>query len=321
MTSFAHGFHTRLIQHGVSRREFLKFCGMMTATLALPAHVSSRVARALLTNPRPPIVWLEFQDCTGDTESFLRASQPGVDELLLDLLSLDYHETIMGPAGDKAAVSLNDTMTKFPGKYICVVEGSVPTAAGGIHCMIRGQTALSIAQEVCRNALATIAIGTCAWDGGLAAALPNPTGAVGVRHAVPGLSSLINLPGCPANVVNLTATIVHYLTFNDWPELDGQGRPHFAYHEEIHDECERHDHYEARRFVLAWGDEGHRQGWCLLKMGCKGKRAHHNCSAVKWNAGTNWPIGAGHGCVGCSEAGFWDQMTPFYVSLGEDEHD
>jgi hydrogenase small subunit len=187
--------------------------------------------------------------------------------------------------------------------------------------MIRGQTALSLAQEVCTNALATIAIGTCAWDGGLAAAIPNPTGAVGVRQAVPGLSTLINLPGCPANVVNLTATIVHYLTYGSWPELDGQGRPHFAYHEELHDECERHDHYEARRFVLAWGDEGHRQGWCLLKMGCKGKRAHHNCSTVKWNAGTNWPVGAGHGCVGCAEAGFWDHMTPFYAPLGEDDGD
>jgi hydrogenase small subunit len=315
------GFHKRLMQYGVSRREFLKFCGMMTATLALPAHASSRIASALLTNPRPPVVWLEFQDCTGDTESFLRASQPGVDELLLDLLSLDYHETLMVPAGDMTAVSLNDTMTNFPGQYICVVEGSIPTAGGGIHCMIRGQTALSLAQEVCTNALATIAIGTCAWDGGLAAAIPNPTGAVGVRQAVPGLSTLINLPGCPANVVNLTATIVHYLTYGSWPELDGQGRPHFAYHEELHDECERHDHYEARRFVLAWGDEGHRQGWCLLKMGCKGKRAHHNCSTVKWNAGTNWPVGAGHGCVGCAEAGFWDHMTPFYAPLGEDDGD
>jgi hydrogenase small subunit len=313
-------FEERLAQHGVSRRQVLKFCGLMMTTLALPAHFTGRIAKALLTNPRPPLIWLEFQDCTGDTESFLRASQPGVDELLLDLLSLDYHETIMAPAGDMTELSLDDTMSNFPGQYICVVEGSIPTAAGGIHCMIRGRTALSIAQEVCNNALATIAVGTCAWDGGIAAAFPNPTRAVGVRTAVPGLGTLLNLPGCPANVVNLTATIVHYLTFDEWPATDGQGRPLFAYDEEIHDECERHDHYEARRFVLAWGDEGHRQGWCLLKMGCKGKRAHHNCPSVKWNDGTCWPIGAGHGCVGCAEAGFWDRMSPFYAPIsGEDD--
>ncbi len=310
----------RLAQKGVSRRQFLKFCGAMTAVLALPARYTDRVAHALLTAIRPPLIWLEFQDCTGDSESFLRAGDPTVDNLLLDLLSLDYHETLMVPAGGMSEQSLHDTMTSFPGQYICVVEGSIPTAAGGIHCMIRGRTALSIAREVCGNALATIAVGTCAWEGGLAAASPNPTLAVGVKDAVPGLQPLINLPGCPANVVNLTATIVHWLTFGSWPETDDSGRPHFAYGEEIHEECERHDHYEEGRFVLAWGDEGHKRGWCLFRMGCKGPRSHHNCPTAKWNERTSWPIGAGHGCVGCAEARFWDRMSPFYVPLKDDDH-
>ena len=181
----ATSFEGRLAHNHVSRRQFLKFCGLMTATLALPAHYTGRVAKALMTAPRPPVVWLEFQDCTGDTESFLRSSQPGVDELLLDILSLDYHETLMAPAGAMSEKSLQDTVSNFPGQYLCVVEGSIPTAAGGIHCMIRGRTALSMAQEVCNNALATLAVGTCAWDGGLAAAAPNPTGAVGVRRCDP----------------------------------------------------------------------------------------------------------------------------------------
>ena len=321
MSILESGLQERLSQRGVTRRQFLKFCGLLTTTLALPAPYTTRIAHALLTNPRPPLVWLEFQDCTGDTESFLRSSQPGVDELLLDLLSLDYHETLMVPAGAGTEQSLYDTMTNFPRQYICVVEGSIPTAAGGIHCMIRGRTALSIVQEVCNNALATLAVGTCAWDGGLAAALPNPTGAVGVKDAVPSLQPLISLPGCPANVVNITATIAHYLTFDEWPRTDGLGRPRFAYHEELHDECERHDHYEAERFVRTWGDEGHRQGWCLLKMGCKVKRAHHNCPTVKWNDGTSWPVAAGHGCLGCAETNFWDRMSPFYAPIGGDDDD
>jgi hydrogenase small subunit len=305
----------RLAHYGVSRRQFIKFCGMMSATLALPAHFTDRIAIALLANPRPPLVWLEFQDCTGDTESFLRSSQPGVDEVVLDLLSVDYHETIMAPAGQMTEVSLDNTVANYAGQYVCIVEGSIPTAAGGIHCTIRGRTALSIAQEVCSNALATIAVGTCAWDGGLAAANPNTTGAVGVKDAVPGLGTLVNLPGCPANVVNLAATLVNWLTLGEWPSLDGSGRPRFAYGEVIHEECPREDHYEEGRFVLAWGDEGHRQGWCLYKMGCRGPRTHHNCSEVKWNGGTCWPVEAGHGCVGCSEGHFWDQMSPFYVPL------
>jgi hydrogenase small subunit len=290
----------------------------MTAALALPARYTGRVAQALLAAPRLPLVWLEFQDCTADSESFLRSHDPTVANLLLDIVSLDYHETLMVPAGAASEKSLSGVMASFPGQYVCVVEGSIPTAAGGIHCMIRGQTALSIVRETCSKALATIAVGTCAWDGGLAGALPNPTGAVGVRDAVPGLPNLINLPGCPANVVNLTATLVHWLTFGAWPETDDSGRPMAFYGEEIHEECERHDHYEAERFVMAWGDAGHRQGWCLYRMGCKGPATHHNCPTVKWNEGTCWPIGAGHGCVGCAESHFWDRLSPFYVQLQDD---
>jgi hydrogenase small subunit len=310
-------FDERLAQRGVSRRQFLKFCGAMAATLALPAHYTGRIAHALATAARPPLVWLGFQDCTADTESFLRASQPDVATLLLETLSLNYHETIMVPAGRMSEKSLSDTVRDYAGQYICVVEGSIPTGNGGAYCAIGGRTAISIAQEVCSQALATLAVGTCAWEGGLAAAAPNPTGAVGVKDAVPGLKTLINLPGCPANVANITATIVHFLTFKQWPPTDGSGRPLAFYGNEIHEECPRHDHYEKDQFVLAWGDQGHRQGWCLFQMGCRGPDTKHNCPQVKWNDGTNWPIGAGHGCLGCSEQRFWDRHSPFYIP-GED---
>lgn len=305
----------RLAQRGVSRRDFLKLAGLLTATLALPARYTTQVARALANAARPPVVWLEFQDCTADSESFLRASNPGVAALLLETISLNYHETLMAPVGTMAEKSLEDTIATFPGQYIAIVEGAIPTVDGGIHCTIGGKTALSRAQLACTNALATIAVGSCAWDGGLPGAAPNPTGAMGVRTAVPGLPTLINLPGCPHNVVNLLAVITHYLTFHQWPSTDTQGRPRFAYGETVHDECPREDHFEAGRFVRAWGDAGHRQGWCLCKMGCKGPETLSNCSTVKWNDGTCWPVEAGHGCVGCAHAKFWDQTTPFYSSL------
>ena len=305
----------RLANRGVTRRDFLKFAGLMTATLALPATYTRRVAKALLTAVRPPVVWMEFQDCTADSESFLRANSPGVDDLLLEILSLNYHETLMAPAGAMAEKSLMDTVANYPGQYIAIVEGSIPTANNGIHCTIGGKSALSRAQTVCSNALATIAVGTCAWDGGLASALPNPTGAKGVKDAVPGLATLINLPGCPCNVVNLLAVVTYYLTFKQWPPTDAQGRPTSIYEETVHDQCPREDHYEEGRFVLAWGDAGHRQGWCLCKMGCKGPETQTNCPSVKWNDGTCWPVQAGHGCIGCAHPKFWDQMSPFYNSL------
>ena len=35
---------------------------------------------------------------------------------------------------------------------------------------------------------------------------------------------------------------------------------------------------------------------------------------MKWNDGTSWPVESGHGCIGCSEPGFWDKGS-FYAPL------
>ncbi len=43
--------------------------------------------------------------------------------------------------------------------------------------------------------------------------------------------------------------------------------------------------------------------------------AYNNCGVVRYNEGTSWPIMSGHGCIGCSEPGFWDTLTPFEVPL------
>lgn len=329
MAKTERNFEDVVPHQGVSRRAFLKMCSLVAVTLALPMRYANTIARALAAGQRLPVVWLEFQDCTGDSESFIKAAQrsdpydpsltdPSIIDLLLDHISLEYHETLMAPAGAQAEASLNDVLEKYSGQFVAIVEGSIPTAENGIYCTIHGQTALSIAQQVLPEARAVIAVGACAWDGGLAAAAPNPTGAVGVSQAVPGLTNLVALPGCPANVVNMAATLVHLLTFNELPAHDSSGRPYFAYGEEIHEECERHDFYEEERFVLAWGDEGHRNGWCLFKMGCKGPETDSNCPTVKWNDGTCWPIAAGHGCIGCAAPHFWDQLPPVYTELPDD---
>jgi len=307
-------FYERLEQKGVSRRDFMKFCTATAATLGLSAAYAGKIAEAVQTAKKPTLVWLEFQDCAGDTESFLRATKPTAADIILDVLSVDYHETIMAPAGHQAEKSLNDVVKNLKGKYLVVVEGSIPTKDGGVYCTIGGKSALDITKEVCGNAMATIAVGTCATHGGWPAAQPNPTGAVGVKEIMPN-ATVINLPGCPINVENLTATVVHFLTFGTLPPTDVLGRPLFAYGKRIHDNCERRAHFDAGQFVQTWGDNGHRQGWCLYEMGCKGPETYHNCPTVRWNEGVNWPVGSGHGCIGCSEPNFWDTMTPFYRRL------
>jgi len=304
----------RCRQRGISRRRFMQFCGTMAATLALPEAYTQTIAAALGQKRKPVLVWLEFQDCAGNTESMLRTTHPTVEDVVLETLSWEYHETIMAGYGKRAEAALKRVVEQEKGKYLVVVEGAIPTADDGIYCTIGGRTALDIAREVCGGAAATIAVGACAWDGGLVRANPNPTGAVGLHEAVPGIR-IVNLPGCPHNSVNTAAVLVHYLTFGELPELDPEGRPLFAYGQLIHDQCERRAHYDAGRYVQAWGDEGHRKGWCLFKMGCKGPEANYNCPTVRWNGATSWPVKSGHGCIACASSRFWDTKSPFYERL------
>jgi hydrogenase small subunit len=304
-----------LAHRGVSRRDFLAFCASMAAVLGLPGTSARAIAAAMGDEPKPVLVWLEFQDCAGNTESLLRASHPTVADLILDLISLDYHETLMAAAGSQAEEVLAKTVRDNSGKYIALVEGSIPTGADGAYCTIGGKSALQIAREVCGKAAATVAVGTCASFGGLPAARPNPTGALSVGDAVPGIKNLINMPACPMNAENITALIVYYMTIKQWPPLDQYRRPLFAYGKFIHDNCERRAHFDAGQYVEAWGDEAHRHGYCLYKMGCKGPATSQNCPVVRWNEGSNWPIGCGHPCIGCAEPNFWDTMSPFYQRL------
>ena len=298
----------------VSRRSFIKGCSMVAAALGLSETMVPKLVEAATSPQRPPVIWLHFQECTGCTESLLRASHPDIGRLILDIISLDYHETVMAAAGHQAEEAMKASMEKYSGKFICVVEGAIPTRDGGIYCKIGGRTAMDILADVGSRAAAIIAIGTCASFGGVQAAKPNPTGAVGVQKLVTD-KPVINIPGCPPNPVSFLGTVLHFLTFKRLPRTDQMGRPLFAYGRKNHDQCERRPHFDEGRFVEQFGDEGHRQGYCLYKVGCKGPETYANCPAVRFNDVGVWPVGVGHGCIGCTEPDFWDTMTPFYERL------
>jgi hydrogenase small subunit/[NiFe] hydrogenase small subunit len=244
----------------------------------------------------------------------LRASHPDIGRLILDIISLDYHETVMAAAGHQAEEAMKGSMEKNRGRFICVVEGAIPTRDGGIYCKIGGRTAMEILADVGSKAAAIVAIGTCASYGGVQAAKPNPTGAVGVRDLV-GDTPVINIPGCPPNPVSFLGTIIHYLTFKRLPPVDSLGRPLFAYGRKNHDQCERRPHFDEGRFVEEFGDDAHKSGYCLYKVGCKGPETYANCPVARFNDVGVWPVGVGHGCIGCTEPDFWDSMTPFYKRL------
>ena len=288
---------------GVSRRDFMKFCGIMAVSMGLPLGAGAQIAEAI-TNPkrRPPVIWLHGQECTGCTESLLRTSHPSIEHLILDLISLDYHETLNVGAGHQAEAALKKSVQDNAGKFILVVEGSVPVKDGGVYCMIGGRPFGDIVKETAAKAAAVIAIGSCATWGGWQSSDPNPTGATGMPEFLKG-TTVVSIPGCPPNGYNFLSTVLYFLTLKKLPELDELGRPKFAYGRLIHENCERRPHFDAGRFAEQFGDEGHRLGYCLYKLGCKGPMTRNNCSALHYCDVGAWPVNTGRPCFGCSEEG------------------
>ncbi len=302
--------HSTIEEHlealGVSRRSFIQLCSMLMATapagLAL-THKKSvfEIAAAIGKTKRPSVIWLHFQDCTGCTETLLRTSAPDVAHLILDVISLDYHETLMAASGAQAEAALQTAIAQNEGKFVLVVEGSIPMKDEGVYMELGSRPAVQILREVAAKSAAVIAMGSCASWGGVPSADPNPTGAVGVDSIITD-KPVINLPGCPPNPYNLLGVVLEYVTMGKLPALDSAGRPKFAYERVIHENCPRRAHFDAGRFALAFGDEGHRKGWCLYKMGCKGPVTHAACSTRHFNEIADcWPIGAGIPCLGCTE--------------------
>jgi hydrogenase small subunit len=293
------GLETR----GVSRRDFIKVCTMAAGAVGLPAWAGEKMAEDVARGRKPSVIWLHFQECTGCTESLLRPSHPDLGSLILDLVSVDYHETLFAAAGYQAEAALEQAAHDNKGKYVLVIEGAIPEKDGGIYCRVGGKTAVETVTRYAADAAAIIAIGSCASWGGLPSASPNPTAATGAPQILKG-KTVLTLPGCPANPYNLLGTVLQFATFGTLPKLDEKGRPEFAYKRVIHEDCPRRAHFDNGRFAKQFGDEGHRQGWCLYQLGCKGPQTHANCSLLDFcEVQGAWPIGIGHPCVGCTEQG------------------
>ncbi len=288
---------------GISRREFMQFCAATATTLGLGAGSDLAIAQAVQKARRPSVIWLHYQECTGCSESMLRAEHPTLEKLILDTISLDYHETLMAAAGHQAEAARRAAMKENKGKYVLVVEGAIPTKDNGIYCKVGGHTAVDLVKECAADAAAVIAIGSCASWGGMPSTDPNPSGAAGVSKVLG--KPVVTIPGCPPNPYNFLATVVHFLTFGALPAVDKLGRPLFAYGRIIHEHCERRAHFDAGRFALEFGDDGHRKGWCLYKLGCKGPETYANCSTIGFGdvGESSWPVACGHPCIGCSEQG------------------
>ena len=300
-----------LRQQGVSRRSFLKFCATTASLMALPPSMIPVIAATLEKARRPSVIWLSFQECTGCTESITRSSSASIEDLIFNAISLDYHHTLQAASGSAAEEARDTAMQENHGKYILVVDGSIPAENNG-YSTIAGISNVDMLKEAAAGAAAIVAVGSCSSFGGIPHANPNPTGAVSVSDLIKD-KPIVNVPGCPPIPAVITGVLVQFLTFG-LPELDHLGRPKAFYGQSIHDRCYRRPFYDKELFADTFDDEGARKGWCLYKLGCKGPTTYNACATEKWNDGTSFPIQAGHPCLGCSEPDFWDAGS-FYRSL------
>ena len=310
-------FYDVIRQRGVSRRDFLSFCALTATMLGLGPKGMATVAHAMETKPRIPVLWLHGLECTCCSESFLRSGHPMASEIITSMISLDYDDTIMAAAGDQAEEIVHDIIRDYRGEYILAIEGNIPLANDGMACIVAGRPFRHQFDEAAKHAKAIIAWGTCASSGCVQAARPNPTKATPVHKLVSHVP-VINVPGCPPIAEVMTGVLSYILTYDRLPELDNQLRPKMFYSQRVHDKCYRRAHFDAGQFVETWDDEGARQGWCLYKMGCRGPTTYNACASMGWNEGTSFPIKSGHGCIGCSEEGYFDR-GPFYERLPDME--
>ncbi len=322
----------RLANAGVSRRTFMKYCMGMSAIMAIPTSLMPKLVEAALLSPVTSVVYLSFQECTGCLESLINVfpntqfKTDSIENILLTALSLDYSETLMAPSGDQAelsraqAINRIDPVTKKIRPHVLVVDGAIPDDKGGAGFFIQsGKTGLQLLKEAATNAAAVVSVGTCASFGGLPAAKGvnglSPTGAISIKAALKSFGGIyatkpvINVSGCPPIAEVIAGTLIYWILNKKAPSLDSNLRPTMFYGETVHEECYRKDFFEDGLFVESFDDAGARAGHCLLMMGCKGPTTHNACTTLKWNQGTGYPMEAGHGCLGCSEPGFWDQKS------------
>ncbi|MGD0504633.1 MAG: hydrogenase small subunit [Steroidobacteraceae bacterium] len=302
-----------LLRHGISRRGFIQYCTAVASALALPPWMGPAMADQLRNAPRPSVIYLSFQECTGCLESLTRSFNPSIENLIFNVISLDYNDTLMAAAGEAAETARNKAMKDNFGKYVLVVDGSIPTGAGGAYCTAGGRSAVDTLREAAKGAAAIVCVGTCSAFGGIPFADPNPTEAWPVTALV-GDKPIINVSGCPPIPEVITGTLLQFVSTGRVPDLDEHRRPKAFFGNTIHDRCYRRPFYDQGKFAKTFDDEGARNGWCLYELGCKGPTTYNACATLKWNGGVSFPIQSGHGCLGCSEPNFWDKGS-FYSAL------
>ncbi len=328
-------FQELLAARGVTRRSFMKLCGAVAVAAGLSELAAPRVAQALEESvigatdggSLYPVIWIEGASCTGCTEAFAQLETPDPATVVLELISLNYSETLSAAAGHSLEEAKAQTIEAFANNYILVYEGAILEGWNGQALRVADVPGTETLIEAAEGAQAVVAVGSCAVNGGWIGAHPNPAGALGVQQFLEknGIDTpVVNIPGCPANPEWLIAVLVRVLLLNGLDDLSSlaltsENKPEQIFGQTIHDNCERRGHFENGEFVYEFGSEEEAKGYCLYPLGCRGPQTKANCGVVLYNNRRSWCVKAGSPCIGCCEAAPMDSghnwvevNTPFY---------
>lgn len=299
----------------ITRREFMKSLGIMSATVSLTQFNNPVVAKIIkeVKETAPPIIWAAGGTCGGCSISALNAVAPTIDEIILDLVTLHYHINLSAASGDVAFDHMYKIMEEEKGNYIYIQEGTIPTAFDG-KCCIAGihngeeVTMEKLAKDLAENAQAVIAAGACPSFGGIPSAPPNPTGVKPLSEIVS--KPVINIPGCPVHPDDLFGSLIYYLK-HGVPPLDEHNRPKPFFSSTIHQECHLKPAFDNDEFAENWGEPDK----CYALLGCQGPKTH--CDAWKrgWNSNMNWCVKGGSHCIACTEPHFAKTRSGIYQDV------
>jgi len=312
-----------------NRRDFVKLCTGTVAGFGVSQMFHPAIRDALAdaaSDARPRVLWLAGQSCTGCSVSLLNTTHPGIADLLLKIISLNYHSTIMGGEGEIASACIFDTAKAEKGKFFVVVEGSVPVEADGKYCVVadymhKEYTMADMLKATAPDAAAVIAVGTCAAFGGIPAARGSTTGARSVQTFLKESSistPVVNLGGCPPHpdwIVGTIALALKLIQEKGLAEglgevvkaLDAHGRPLPFYGENVHENCPYLKAYEDGKMCPTFTQKD----GCRYNLGCKGPGAYCDSPNRRWNGGVNWCV-ENAVCIACTQKDFPDGRSPFY---------
>jgi len=281
----------------ISRRSFLKYCTLASASLGLGVSELEALGQTLAKADSPPILWLQGSGCSGCTVSFLNYVSPtapvDATDVLIRGVSLAYHPMLSAAAGEAAVAAI-----RKPADFVLVVEGGIPTAFAGHTCIPWSEggkevTFQQAVRDLAGRARQVVCVGTCASYGGVSAMGTNPTGVRSVRTEIG--KQTINVPGCPPHPNWIVGTLLAVLQGKSLP-LDANGRPTSIFARRMCDQCP----FRGRGETSSLGV----RGMCMERLGCHGRESSAPCPTEGWNNGVSWCVAAGSPCLGCTEPSF-----------------